>query len=207
MSIHSLTAEQRFEAGHLGRMWWALMGAVAVHLALVLTLPHPHFRPYELSEPDDPIIVDDFAGFVLPPPPEEVRKEEAVAPIAPSDEADPGATIAQTVIDLREPYVPPAAHVREPFTNIFDTPPVVVKQVYPVYPELARQAELEGVVMLKVGIDESGQVKEALVVRSVPGLDEAALDAVRQWRFTPGKQRDVPVPVWIVVPIRFSLNG
>lgn len=75
------------------------------------------------------------------------------------------------------------------------------------YPDLARQAELEGVVVLKVGIDEFGHVKEALVLESVSGLDEAALDAICKWRFQPARQRDVPVPAWLVVPIRFSLRG
>jgi len=207
MSSHSLTAEQRFEAGHPGRLWWGLLGAVIIHLALVLILPHPHFQPYQLAEQTMMRVVDAPSAIVIPPPPKEIPKHDVVTAIAPSTDADPNATIPSTVPDLRAPSVEPVAESHHPFFDVFDERPVVIKQVYPVYPELARQAELEGVVVLKVGIDEFGQVKEALVLESVRGLDEAALDAIYQWRFRPGKQSDVPVPVWIVVPFRFSLHG
>ena len=79
--------------------------------------------------------------------------------------------------------------------------------VKPVYPELAVQSELEGTVGLRIGVDEFGNVVEAQVVQSVPGLDAAAVDAVMQWKFKPAKQRDVAVPVRIFVPVRFTLTG
>jgi len=122
---------------------------------------------------------------------------------------DPGAaeTIPSNALDPAAVPTPvPSGHSSDYF-DAYDRPPVVIKQVYPVYPELARQAELEGVVVLKVGIDELGQVREALVLESVPGLDKAALDAIYQWQFKPAMQRDVPVPVWYTVPIRFRLRG
>ena len=74
-------------------------------------------------------------------------------------------------------------------------------------PEMARQSELEGVVMVSIGVNEFGDVVEATVVQGVQGLNQAAIDAVLKWKFTPGKQRDVPVPVRIVIPIRFTLRG
>jgi TonB family protein len=207
MSAHSLTAEQRFEAGHSGRLWWGLMGAVLIHLALVLTLPNPHFQPYRLAGQTMAQMVDAPSAIVVPPPPKEIRKSEVVTAIAPVADADPGATIPSTVPDINAPLMDPVSAGPRPFFDVFDERPVVTRMVQPVYPELARQAELEGVVMLKVGIDETGRVREALVLQSVPGLDQAALDAIYQWQFTPGKQRDVPVPVWVAIPIRFSLRG
>jgi protein TonB len=72
---------------------------------------------------------------------------------------------------------------------------------------MARQSETEGVVVLLVGVDEFGNVIEASVAQSVPGLDQAAIDAVMKWKFKPAKQRDVPVPVRISLPIRFTLRG
>lgn len=207
MSSHSLTAEQQFEAGHSGRLRWGLLGAVIIHMALILTLPHPHFQPYQLAEETMMRVVDAPSAIVIPPPPKETPKRQIVTEIAPTVDADPNATIAATVPNLADPFVEPEVAGPRPFVEIFDAPPVPIKQVYPVYPELARQAELEGIVVLKVGIDEFGEVKEARVLESVQGLDRAALDAIYQWRFKPGKQRDVPVPVWIVVPFRFSLHG
>lgn len=207
MSAHSLTAEQRFEAGHSARLWWGLLGAAIIHLALIFTLPNPHFQPYRLAERTVMRVVDAPPAVVIPPPPKEIPKQEVVTAIAPSADADADATIPSTVPDLRAPYIERAPASRRPFVEVFDTAPVAIKLVHPVYPELARQAELEGVVVLKVGIDEFGQVREARVLESVSGLDQAALDAIYKWQFQPGKQRDVPVPVWIVVPIRFSLHG
>lgn len=136
-----------------------------------------------------------------------MRKPDVVTAMAPSDEAGSDATIPATALDPYAPLSEPASDGRPRFFTVFDRPPVVVREVHPVYPELARQAELEGTVVLKVGIDETGRVKEARVLASVPGLDQAALDAVYQWEFQPAEQRGVPVPVWIVVPIRFSLRG
>jgi protein TonB len=207
MSIHTLTAEERFEAGHSGRLWWGVLGALTIHVVLVLVLPQPHFQPYRLSEPSITPLVDAPSAIVVPPPPKELPKPEVVTAIAPSDEAGPDATMPVTVLDPYAPLSGPASDGRPPFFTVFDKAPVVVKQVYPAYPELARQAELEGTVVLKVGIDEFGRVEEARVLESVPGLDQAALDAIYQWEFEPAEQRDVPVPVWIVIPIRFSLRG
>ena len=112
-----------------------------------------------------------------------------------------------TVLDPRNPPVQSVSGDSPGFFDAFDQPPVVIKQNNPVYPEMARQAGLEGVVLHKVGIDEFGQVKEVLVLESVDGLDEAALGAIYQWQFKPAEQRGVPVPVWFAVPVRFSLRG
>lgn len=207
MSIHSLTAEQWFKAGHSRRLLWVFLGAAVIHLALLFVLPHPQFQPYRLRERVAPQMVEAPAAIVIPPPPKELPKQKIVTEIVPSADASADETMPATVPDLEAPYVAPTPQSRSPFSPVFDTRPVVIRQVKPVYPELARQAELEGDVRLKLGIDELGQVKEALVVESVPGLEEAALEAIYQWEFEPGKQRDVPVPVWIVVPIRFSLRG
>ena len=206
MSTYSLTAEQRFEAGHSSRLRLGVLGAIFIHLVLILILPHPHFQPYQLAE-QTAIHVLDVPSAIVIPPQQEIPKPDLVPAIAPSDEVGADETMPSTALDFSAPPSEPASDGHPPFSIVFDEPPVVVKQVHPVYPEMARQAELEGVVLLKVGIDEFGQVREALVLQSVSGLDEAALDAIYQWQFQPAKQHDVPVPVWITVPIRFSLRG
>jgi periplasmic protein TonB len=207
MSVHSLTAEQRFEAGHSGRLWLGLLGALVVHLALILTLPSPHFQPYKLAEPSITHVFEVPPSIVVPPPPREIPKRAVVTEIAPSDEVGPEETMPVTVPDVNAPFDKMAPLGRLPYYDAYDERPEVTKRVYPVYPELARQAELEGVVVLKVGIDEHGKVRDALVLESVEGLDEAALDVIYRWEFRPARQRDVAVPAWLVVPIRFSLRG
>jgi protein TonB len=207
MSTNAMTAERQFEAGHPRRLRWAFLGATGIHLMLFLILPHPGFQPYQLAEQTITRLVDAPLAIAIPAPPKEIPKQDVVTAMVPSD--DPGAeeTMPSTALDPTVPLIASVSNSRPPFFEAFDQPPVVVKRVYPVYPEMARQAELEGVVLLKVAIDEFGQVKEVLVLQSVDGLDEAALDAIYQWQFKPAEQRGVPVPVWFAVPIRFSLRG
>jgi TonB family protein len=74
----------------------------------------------------------------------------------------------------------------------------------PVYPEEARAAGIVGVVMAEVVIDLTGSVVDARVVRSIPMLDEAALTAVRTWKFEPTLVSGRPVPVRMVLSVNFS---
>ena len=84
--------------------------------------------------------------------------------------------------------------------------PVLKQKVSPVYPVLARKAGVEGMVVVKVLIDTKGDVIEAMVVKSIPMLDSAALDAAKMFKFTPGKQRDRIVRVWMQIPFKFNLR-
>ena len=74
------------------------------------------------------------------------------------------------------------------------------------YPEDAQNAGIDGAVQAEIVINEEGAVTEAQVVRSVPFLDEAALEAVRQWRFDPTVVDGKPVPVRMRVTVNFSLS-
>lgn len=74
-------------------------------------------------------------------------------------------------------------------------PPQLIKYVAPVYPENARRAYIEGAVVVEAVADERGRVLDVRVVRSIPALDKAALDAVKKWKFKPmvvdGKPRRI----------------
>ena len=85
-------------------------------------------------------------------------------------------------------------------------PPVKVHHVAPVYPSIARSAGVSGVVILEAVIDGGGSVQDVRVLRSVPLLDAAALEAVRQWRFTPTLLNGQPIPVVMTVTVSFALN-
>lgn len=82
-------------------------------------------------------------------------------------------------------------------------PPVKLVDVLPVLPEEAARAGVRGTVILEVTIDVDGTVKDARVLRSVPMLDTAALEAVRQWRYEPTSIGGKPVPVMITVSVAF----
>jgi protein TonB len=84
--------------------------------------------------------------------------------------------------------------------------PSLIRHVAPVYPPEARAARVRGVVMVQMTIDEAGAVSSARVLRSVPMLDAAALDAVRQWRYTPALLNGRPVPFNMTATIAFSVQ-
>jgi len=84
--------------------------------------------------------------------------------------------------------------------------PVLVSIPKPVYPAIARQAGIEGTVLIRAVVESDGSVGSAQVMRGVPLLDEAALSAVRAAVFKPGIQAHKPVRVSVDIPIRFRLE-
>jgi protein TonB len=83
-------------------------------------------------------------------------------------------------------------------------PPVRVKEVPAVYPAIARSARVTGDVVIEATIDEAGKVADARVVKSIPLLDQAALDAVKQWEYQPSLLNGVPTPVVLTATVRFT---
>ncbi|MGA2533367.1 MAG: energy transducer TonB [Candidatus Aminicenantales bacterium] len=84
--------------------------------------------------------------------------------------------------------------------------PRLVKRVEPAYPEIARQAHIQGTVILEATTDTYGRVAGVKVLRSVPLLDEAAVDAVRQWLYEPMVVNGRPRGVVFTVTLRFELK-
>jgi TonB family protein len=85
-------------------------------------------------------------------------------------------------------------------------PPMKTKDVRPTYPPIAQSARVQGVVIIEATIGPNGKVQDARVLRSIPLLDASALDAVRQWEFTPTLLNGVPVPVIMTVTVQFTLS-
>ena len=84
--------------------------------------------------------------------------------------------------------------------------PTKLRDVRPRYPPEAQAAGIQGVVIIEAMIDVDGRVAGAKVLRSIPGLDEPALEAVRQWEFTTTELNGVAVPVIMTVTVNFSLQ-
>jgi protein TonB len=84
--------------------------------------------------------------------------------------------------------------------------PQKTRHVNPVYPPSAQAARVQGVVIIEATIDPAGRVREAKVLRSIPLLDQPALDAVKQWEYEPTLVNGVAVPVVMTVTVRFSLR-
>jgi protein TonB len=138
----------------------------------------------------DPVVILDLPDeIVIPPPPKGGGPDSTQG----SNGGNP-----DPIRDLQDRMTFPA----------FDTPPTVVKQVLPEYPEAARMAEEEGEVFVIVAIDLDGRVMAARVESSNASadLERAAIEAAEQWEFRPAKQGDVAVNCMIVLPFEFSLE-
>jgi len=84
--------------------------------------------------------------------------------------------------------------------------PKKLKHVAPICPAEARDARVQGIVIIEIRIDEDGRVADARVIRPVALLDQAALDAVLQWEFEPTLFDGRRVPVIMTVTVNFTLD-
>jgi protein TonB len=91
----------------------------------------------------------------------------------------------------------------------YEENPLALTQPQPKYPEIARMAGIEGKVWVKVLVDKSGNVKDAVVVKGSganAGFEEAALEAAKQTKWKPAMQNKQPVAVWVSYEIKFNLK-
>ena len=84
--------------------------------------------------------------------------------------------------------------------------PEAIKTIKPEYPDIARQAGVDGTVLVQALVGKDGTVKDTKVVKSIAMLDAAATAAVKQWVFKPALSNNKPVAVWVAVPVKFTLN-
>jgi TonB family protein len=85
--------------------------------------------------------------------------------------------------------------------------PQKIVDAQPVYPPIAQSARVAGVVILEIRIEADGSVSDAKVLRSIPLLDQAALDCVKQWKYEPTFVNGTAVPIIMTVTVNFALQG
>jgi len=88
-----------------------------------------------------------------------------------------------------------------------DEEPVRISMKPPVYPEMARSAEVQGTVMVRALVGKDGKVKDVLIVEGQPMLNDAAIASARTAVFRPALQGHRPVEVWVLMPITFRLRN
>ena len=163
--------------------------------------PPPGSRPPSSASP---VVNDSVAPLTAPT---HIAPEVTSAgPPYPGPEGVPGGPDSLGGIGATIPIPPPpqvTAPIR-PHAGIKG--PTKIKHVAPNYPEIARVNRVRGTVILEAVIGETGRVREVRVLRSIPLLDNAAMDAVRQWEFTPTLLNGQPVPVLLTVTVMFELN-
>lgn len=147
-------------------------------------------------------------GAPVPVPDAEVSAEQTmatqsemsqtVAPIMGDMDAGGAVEIEQ---DIRiDEDAPPADFVP------VEKEPQPVKKVEPKYPELAMRAGLEGKVWVKIWVDKEGKPKQVVILKSDAEIfNEPAVEAAKQWVFTPAYMNNGPVAVWVSIPFRFKL--
>jgi protein TonB len=148
------------------------------------------------------------------PPTEQIQRPPPPArPSIPieseDDELLDDVTIDETevVFEARDEAPPPPPEDDEVYEFFaVSEKPVLINKAVPQYPDLARKAQIEGKVVITVTIDKKGIVENAVVFKSVPMLDEAAMAAAMQCRFKPAKQRDKFVKVKMNIPFDFHLR-
>ena len=211
-----------------GSLLASLLFAVAWSLNLVLV---NHSSP-ERNVISPPFTVDPDFHVIEPPPPiatvpiaqPSASKLEVGVPQPVEDTpqnlekslALPGETLGPREIGesgVREaPPLPPPTRVgpvNDRGTPFFvDEIPAPVREVKPEYPEIARQAGVEGLVIVDVLVGTNGRVVEAQIDPriNVLMLNQSALEAARQWVFTPAIQKGQPVMVWMKLPFHYTLH-
>ncbi|MCK4236803.1 MAG: energy transducer TonB [Candidatus Krumholzibacteria bacterium] len=199
----------KFKRGYSRNLRNSLYAAIVVHLLIFYFSPPFEFKPYVLREEYFEAI-DLPEQFDIPPPPKEIEQPAIPIEAAEGEEVDEDADIAPTTFDrideLPPPPPPPSEQARDFYA--FDEPPQLIKFVNPRYPELARQAGIEGTVLLRVLVGEDGKVLSASVIQSdvTPAMEKSAIQAAKKFRFRPAKQRTVPVKAAMAIPIRFKLH-
>jgi TonB family protein len=151
-------------------------------------------REPEVAEPSPAATVEPVPAAAPEPEPEPPAVTEATP--RPTTRPRPAAT--------RPPRAPEAPRSVRVGGSIPE--PRKLKNVAPFYPAAAKQARVQGVVILECTIGVDGRVEDVKVLRSVPLLDAAAVDAVRQWVYTPTLLNGVPVPVIMTVTVNFKLS-
>jgi protein TonB len=166
--------------------------------------PRPQNQPRPVATP-----VPTENKFTAPvQTPEEVKPEEGIdlgieGGVPGGVEGGvPGGVVGGVVGGLPEAPPPPQAvrvggQIKEPKK---------LKHVPPTYPDIAKQARVQGVVILECTISPQGRVTDVKVLRGIPLLDAAAQEAVKQWVYSPTLLNGVPVPVIMTVTVNFKLS-
>lgn len=84
--------------------------------------------------------------------------------------------------------------------------PKPTRRVPPVFPPAAIQMDLSGIVLVQALVGRDGEVKDAFVVSGHPVLRDDALEAIWQWKFKPAMANGEPIPVWVAIPVRFTMK-
>jgi protein TonB len=187
-----------------------MFSSLIIVILLFLLVPYAEPEPYTMKR-DVVTMVEEISAMIEKfeePPPQERPKvaveaeseivEDAVETIAATDFTEDIIRTTPTGPDIEI----------VPYYKVEVKPkPIVIPT--PQYPDLARQAGIEGQTVVKALVDIDGSIADVKILKSSGNqmLDQAALATARKSQFTPAKQRDKFVRVWVAIPITFILTG
>ncbi|MCE2557464.1 MAG: energy transducer TonB [Acidobacteria bacterium] len=199
------------------------LGLALLFHAILLVVKLPDLYGREQAPPPEPekLFVVQQVRFKPPPPTEEIRipkpkSKKVPIPDPTPDDLEPirveePEIFMPEVDDLNwnvEPPAPPPPRVSGPIEVTRDViEPRKTLHVKPQYTEIARKARIQGRVVLRATIDQQGDITDVEVLRGLPmGLAEAAVAAVRQWKFKPATLNGRPVAVYFNLTVTFQLQ-
>ena len=215
--VHRQTANDRFKKTFGPWLWGSVLLATVLHFGLFkffpeLTAKDVSYSANELETIELPPEVD------IPPPPEQITRP--AVPVVAETELEEDITIAPTTFEenpVEKLPPPPSDEARlgdQPVFTPYTVKPEIkdraeaIRIVERYYPKLLKDAGVGGQVVVWVFIDTKGEVQNAQVQKGSgnASLDDAALRAAQEFSFTPALNRDKTVPVWIAIPITFSVK-
>jgi len=193
----------------------ALSLSLAILIMLFLTMKTINVDVYESAFGTEYVSIEDIPAtdqLRVPPAP-----SRPMIPVPTMDESIPeDVTIMDTALMVDTPMPsmgtpgvsagsPNGTSSNRTYTT-YDEAPELVKMVIPAYPEEAKRKNIEGRVMFQIVVDENGHVVEAIVISAIPPgiFEEAAREAIMQWRYRPAKIRDRPIRVRMNAPVMFN---
>ena len=195
----------------------ALLISLVLHIAVFLFWGEARVKPVDRVRKQVVIKIED-----IPETRQEIKRapppsRPAVPIEVESEDLPDDVTIEATDLDIREEDIPPpppppmeaeAPPEEDEIVEFYhvEKVPEVIKRVVPKYPEIARKAGIEGKVFLHLLIGRDGRVQEVKFIKGPPVFKEAAVEAGKEFLFTPAMQNDKPVRVWMALPLTFSLR-
>lgn len=209
--------------GGLGRNVAIAGSVVVLHAATLWAMQHGLLQraPEEVIVPAQviaefisPPAPEPEAPKPPPPPPPPPKPQPVVkkAPPLPKAIADPKPAPAAprgTLEDEPKPVVEaPPAPPAPPKIELPSNNAAYLNNPAPNYPAISRRMGEQGTVMLRIFVDAQGLPQKIEVSKSsgYDRLDQQAVDGVKNWKFVPGKSNGTPTPMWVTVPVKFTLN-
>jgi protein TonB len=204
------------------KLKWAIGIAIALHIVLfVIKLPEIIHGEVKKAEKPKVYVVQQIR--FKPPPPkqqQEMLKPRALKVPIPDptpDEPEPIRVVQETEQQIDVPVDdavfgipegPPPAEPEGPILVGGEVqPPERTYSPQPTYTEIARKARIQGVVIVQAIIDKEGNVTNVKVLKGLPmGLEESAVEAIKQWKFKPATLHGKPVTVYYNLTVNFKLQ-